>query len=216
MVLEMLFLKDYKINYKLFAKTLYASYNKSYIGLTKEFLERIKIYDSIEILNQKENIIGDLNDEIEQLFIIKLNDKRLFLRLLYNDLRIIYDILIYDNFDYEKFVTIFFSNKEIELDSYLKDNKSLITVFKNNHLLIIKNQDSLLKTIGYEAWDFNNKFNNNLDLVINNKNIIELLNTKKDFNEKIDFICNGDMIKSIDARFKYYNYKNSFYIIDLL
>lgn len=216
MVLEMLFLKDYKINYELFSKTLYASYNKSCIGLTDKFLEKIKIYDNIEILNQKENIIGDLNDEIEKLFIIKLNDKRLFLRLLYNDLRIIYDILIYDNFDYEKFVTIFFSNKEIELDSYLKDNKSLITVFKNNHLLIIKNQDLLLNRIGYEAWDFNNKFNNNLDLVINNKNIIELLNTKKDFNEKIDFICNGDMIKSIDVIFKYYNYKNSFYIIDLL
>lgn len=214
MVLEMLFLKDYKINYELFSKTLYASYNKSYIGLTDKFLEKIKIYDNIEILNQKENIIGDLNDEIEKLFIIKLNDKRLFLRLLYNDLRIIYDILIYDNFDYEKFVTIFFSNKEIELDSYLKDNKSLITVFKNNHLLIIKNQDLLLNRIGYEAWDFNNKFNNNLDLVIKNKNIIELLNIKKDFNEKIYFICNGDMIKSFDIKFKYYYFKNHFYIIN--
>lgn len=214
MVLEMLFLKDYKINYELFSKTLYASYNKSYIGLTDKFLEKIKIYDNIEILNQKENIIGDLNDEIEKLFIIKLNDKRLFLRLLYNDLRIIYDILIYDNFDYEKFVTIFFSNKEIELDSYLKDNKSLITVFKNNHLLIIKNQDLLLNRIGYEAWDFNNKFNNNLDLVIKNKNIIELLNIKKDFNEKIYFICNGDMTKSFDIKFKYHYFKNHFYIIN--
>lgn len=166
-ILDELLLKDKDFNEDILSQNLYISYGK-YSALRKEYknvLKHIKVYTNYKILNEKTTNLPELHKE--ELFLVKTNKNELFIRLVYDDGKLM-DILIYT---YEKnleYLNNFFRKEEIIIPTELKkiyDNAKTAVIIKkdNNKTLLVKATKSFYEIIKYEDWDYQNKFQNLLD-----------------------------------------------------
>lgn len=165
--LEQLFIKDVLFDESILSSNLYISFDNA-SALRKEYLDvlkLIKIYDGYEIIKSN---IRDLNEGYQQgLFILKLDNTTLFLRLILSD-SLIYDALIYTVNDINFINRVFFNTVEIvipdEFNNYLNIDKAVIIIYKDNsNYKILKANPKFYEYIKYEDWDFNNKYQNVLN-----------------------------------------------------
>lgn len=165
--LEQLFIKDVLFDESILSSNLYISFDNA-SALRKEYLDvlrLIKIYDGYEIIKSN---IRDLNEGYQQgLFILKLDNTTLFLRLILSD-SLIYDVLIYTVNDINFINRVFFNTVEIvipdEFNNYLNIDKAVIIIYKDNsNYKILKANPKFYEYIKYEDWDFNNKYQNVLN-----------------------------------------------------
>lgn len=165
--LEQVFIKDVLFDESILSSNLYISFDNA-SALRKEYLDvlkLIKIYDGYEIIKSN---IRDLNEGYQQgLFILKLDNTTLFLRLILSD-SLIYDALIYTVKDINFINRVFFNTVEIvipdEFNNYLNIDKAVIIIYKDNsNYKILKANPKFYEYIKYEAWDFNNKYQNVLN-----------------------------------------------------
>lgn len=175
MFLEELLLVDYKFNKNLLSGNLYISYN-DLSALRQDcfkVIEKLKTFHKIEIIKEKHKVLQE--GYSEELYLVKADDLTLFIRLikeneLYNDVLVTSHIQGFRNFfkdDGIKFTSEF-------LDKFAKSGGVLIKVGKD--LQLIKADADFWKKIGYEDWDYENKFQNNLSTNTKAWNLNELFN----------------------------------------
>lgn len=165
--LDQLFMKNIEFDELILSTNLYISFD-NVSALRKEYLDvlkLIKIYDGYEIIKSN---IRDLNEGYQQgLFIVKLDNILLFLRLILSD-SLIYDALIYTIRDIDFINRVFFNTVEISIPNDFKDylnlDKAVVIVYKDNdNYKILKANNIFYDYIKYEDWDFNNKYQNVLN-----------------------------------------------------
>lgn len=210
-ILDILFIKNTKLDRSLFNALYYSYESDSFAGFDKEILLKNQIYDSYEIIKERHTIIAEGHNEYK--YFIKLFNKNVFIRIVsdYND--IVYDIMIYnmiDNEMYSKFDRIFFPNIIIIPKSLDDINKTILYV-DDKHINIVKNEKLFVSYLGYEDWDYKNKCLNMLDVsILDEKNPLADFK-KKDFIKEYKFKMNG--LKTINLKCDI-KYKDDFYYID--
>ena len=200
-ILDLLFIKNSNVDRSLF-NNLYFSYDKlSFAGFDYDILIKNQIYDSYEILKERHTVIAENHNEYK--YFIKINNKKVFIRIVSDYLDIVYDIMIYDMYDeemYNKFNNIFFPNILVIPKSYDNINKTILYI-DNIHIYLVRNED----------WDYKNKCLNMLDVsIIGEKNVLSDFN-EKDFVKTYTFKMNGTKNISLKCNIKYLD---GFYYID--
>ena len=209
-VIDILFIKGTKVNRNLF-NNLYYSYEKdSFAGFDSDTLTKNQKYTSYEILKYRHTDIAEKHNEYK--FFIKLDDKKVFMRIVsdYND--ITYDVMIYDMIDnqmYKKFDNIFFPTI-LEIQDSLKKLDKPILYINNSHINIVMNEGMFVNYLGYEDWDYKNKCQNMLDQSIIAENPLADFNGN-DFIKIYEFKMNGLNRVKLKCDIKY---KDGFYYID--
>ena len=209
-ILDMLFIKNEKLDRDLFRALFYSFDNDCFAGFDKEILLKHQIYSSYKILKERITKIAENHNEYK--YFIELENIRLFVRIISDYEDMVYDILIYSiNNDslYEKYDRIFFPNLLV-IPKELENLNKTIILKEDNHIKLIKNEGIFLKYLGYEDWDFKNKCDHNLDMAATDSNFINLFNNK-DFSGKFIFKKNGGELIELNISFKYFN---NFYYID--
>lgn len=143
-------------------------------GLKDEFLNilsDVKRYDSYEILRKR---YQELNEGYSQhSFIVKTYDNIYFLKIILMD-SYIYDVMIYKNIDIDNIQKIFFQEIDTipsNLTSYIDDLvPSAIIERSCENLIIKKASKAFWNIIGYEDWDYMNKYQNILNFLIKENN----------------------------------------------
>lgn len=165
--LEQFFLKETEFDENILSNNLFISFDHI-SALRKEYLEVISLtkkYDRLEIVKSN---IRDLGAGFQQgLFIVKLNDINLFLRLILSD-SLITDVLIYSINDMEFINKVFFNTLELDVPQEFKEflslNKAVVIVLNENEKYkLLKANSNFYDYIKYEDWDFNNKYQNVLN-----------------------------------------------------
>jgi len=165
--LDLLFISHIDVNEELLSNSLFISFDKSSAlrGDYKKVLALLKKYSNYEIT--KENIRALHEGYSQGLFIIKLDNKDYFLRLIIADGQI-YDVLVYTIKDIDFINRVFFSQKIIEIPSSFLDKLSndrivIILNKENADFRILKANEKFYNAIKYEDWDFANKYQNILN-----------------------------------------------------
>lgn len=208
-ILDLLFIKDEPINEAIFCENLFASYDKlsALRADYKTILEQTKIYNNYHIIKMRTNILQE--GYKEYLTIIKVSDKNLFIRIITitEDTEKIYDFLIYslnDESKYHYYENIFFKQlytfdfEKFALD--LKTPKTCIFKYEQGHLKIQKANESFYQFINYEDWDFENKHQNCLEVLIK-EDPIALINEQIKtitFKIKNKEVCSSYSFKKVD------------------
>ena len=208
-ILDMLFIKNEKLDRELFRALFYSFDNDCFAGFDKDIILKHQIYDSYKILKERITKIAENHNEYK--YFIEVGNQRLFVRIISDYEDMVYDILIYSILDealYKKYDRIFFPNILIIPNELENMNKTII-LKDDNHIKLIKNEGLFLKYLGYEDWDFKNKCDNNLEMATKS-NILVLFNNK-DFSGKFIFKKNGGELIELFISFKYLN---NFYYID--
>lgn len=203
-ILNQLFIKNYKFRKNDYSNLYYSYDNESFVGFNLAIINKNKIYQKYNILRELFKILNEGYKEYKA--IIELEDKKLFIRIIFDDRNLVMDILIYsikNDEEYRKYNRIFFV-EEVKLPDELKDESNTLLCLKNNHIFIVKNGDSFLQLLGFEEWDFKNKFLNELDSIMINKNIIDKFINKESFIEEYEFMTNGFGNVKIKCEFKYF------------
>lgn len=165
--LDLLLIENINIEDKCLSNSLFISFDKV-SALRKDYknvVSLLKKYNSYEILKQN---IRSLHEGYSQgLFIIKLMDKNIFIRIVLSNAEI-YDVLVYTIKDMDFINRVFFSTKEISIpNEYLDklDNKKAVVILnkENNDYRILKANPRFYELIKYEDWDFDNKYQNVLN-----------------------------------------------------
>ncbi len=199
-ILDMLFLKNVKLDKSVFRNMYYSSDKSSFAGMDLNILSENKKYDKYEILKDILKDIGECHQEY--MAFIKLKDKTYFIRILKDNDQKIYDILMYlinDSKDLKKYDSIFFKDY-IKIPKELEDiNKTIIYI--NNHINIIKNAKYFTSYLGYEDWDYKNKCLNMIDVSLT-KNVIDDFKNQ-DFINVYEFVTNGKELIKLKIEFKY-------------
>ena len=207
-ILDMIFIKNVKINTNSFRNLYYSSDKSSFAGFNLDLLCENKNYDNYEILKELIHDIGESHKEFKAF--IKLLDKTYFIRILEDNDSYIYDILMYNakkEEDYILYDDIFFP-KVINIPDSLKDiNKPILYV--DNHINIIKNEGLFSKYLGYEDWDYKNKCLNMIDVSCLDNIMSDF--KKSDIKRTYMFKKNGGEIIKLELNIKY---KDKFYYID--
>lgn len=178
--LDYLLIKNLKFDEDILSNSLFISID-NISALRKEYkdvLSVVKLYDSYEIIKSDIRI---LHEGYEQgLFIIRLDNKDLFIRLILSD-KLIYDTLIYTINDMDLINRVFFNKKEIEIPKkfiQMLDNEKSVVILNKEDLnyRILKANSRFYELIKYEDWDFANKYQS----IINQKavDVIDLFNLK--------------------------------------
>ena len=209
-LLDLLFIKNTKINRNMFNALYYSYESDSFAGFDTNILLKNQKYDSYEILKERHTKIAENHNEYK--YFIKLDNKKIFIRIIsdYND--IIYDIMIYNMTDdntYNKFNKIFFPNI-INIPKSLDNINKAIIYVDDIHINLIKNEKLFVSYLGYEDWDYKNKCLNMLDSSIINENPLADFK-KEDFIKTYEFKMNGLNNISLKCEFKY---KDGFYYIN--
>jgi hypothetical protein len=208
-ILDMLFIKNEKLDRDLFRALFYSFDNDCFAGFYKEILLKHQIYDSYKILKERITKIAENHNEYK--YFIELDDKKLFIRIISDYEDMIYDILIYsilDNDTYNKYDRIFFPDLFKIPDKFNDVNNPIIYV-DNKNAKLIKNIDNIISYLGYEDWDYKNKHDNNLEASIKDKDFIKLF-CKDNFDGVFDCIKNGgDIIKLLIA----FKFMDGYYLI---
>lgn len=210
-ILELLFKKNMELE-DIFSENLYISFDKN-SALRMDYykvLDLIKVSNIVEIVISKEKKLPEKHKEY--LCIIQTDIARYFTRIIIINDKYISDVLVYsinNEDDFNKYKNIFFKedNEQAIIDFITKDlpkdlSIRVIVKYDKNHLKLIGKTADFLEILGYEDWDYNNKFENYLDSSIV-KDDYELLinNLSRDvFTQDIKFICNGGKIKQILLR----------------
>lgn len=199
--LEQLFIKDVVFDQSILSSNLYISFD-NVSALRKEYLDvlkLIKIYDRYEIIKSN---IRDLNEGYQQgLFLLKLDNITLFLRLILSD-SLIYDALIYTVKDINFINRVFFNTVEIvipdEFNNYLNIDKAVIIIYKaNSNYKILKANPKFYEYIKYEDWDFNNKYQNVLNPKLDGELDLKQLRIFRSDNKLINIKTTYKMIDNI-------------------
>lgn len=199
--LEQLFIKDVVFEQSILSSNLYISFD-NVSALRKEYLDvlkLIKIYDRYEIIKSN---IRDLNEGYQQgLFLLKLDNITLFLRLILSD-SLIYDALIYTVNDINFINRVFFNTVEIiipdEFNNYLNIDKAVIIIYKaNSNYKILKANPKFYEYIKYEDWDFNNKYQNVLNPKLDGELDLKQLRIFRSDNQLINIKTTYKMIDNI-------------------
>jgi len=165
--LDLLLIENINIEDKYLSNSLFISFDKA-SALRKDYknvVSLLKKYNSYEILKQN---IRSLHEGYSQgLFIIKLMDKNIFIRIVLSNAEI-YDALVYTIKDMDFITRVFFSTKEISIpNEYLDklDNKKAVVILnkEDNDYRILKANPRFYELIKYEDWDFDNKYQNILN-----------------------------------------------------
>nr|MCR5350300.1 hypothetical protein [Acholeplasmatales bacterium] len=146
----------------------------------------------------------------EYKYILELENKKVFVRIVsdYNDL--VYDIIIYsinDDNDFNKYKRIFFPNI-LTLSDDIK-NMGYPVLYVDDKINLVYNEKLFTLRIGYEDWDYKNKCLNNLCNSIEDLNPLSDFN-KTDFKKTYTFIKNGGEKIKLDLNIKYVD---GFYLI---
>lgn len=165
--LDLLLIENINIEDKYLSNSLFISFDKA-SALRKDYknvVSLLKKYNSYEILKQN---IRSLHEGYSQgLFIIKLMDKNIFIRIVLSNEEI-YDALVYTIKDMDFINRVFFSTNEISIpNEYLDklDNKKAVVILnkEDNDYRILKANPRFYELIKYEDWDFDNKYQNILN-----------------------------------------------------
>lgn len=165
--LDLLLIENINIEDKYLSNSLFISFDKV-SALRKDYknvVSLLKKYNSYEILKQN---IRRLHEGYSQgLFIIKLMDKNIFIRLVLSNAEI-YDALVYTIKDMDFINRVFFSTKEISIPNEYLDklnNKKAVVILnkEDNDYRILKANPRFYELIKYEDWDFDNKYQNVLN-----------------------------------------------------
>lgn len=207
--LDLIFIENEPINQDLFQNLFYSYDQLSCVGYNEKVIKKNKKYQSYNIIKEQFKPLNEGYKEYKA--ILELNDK-VFVRIVINESNYISDILIYtitNPSEQEKYDKIFFK-EEIVLPESLKNEENLILKLINNHAHIVKNGDAFLFNIGYEAWDYNNKLLNDLDLSITTPNFINTFKENKNFEGVFEFKKNNTELTKIYCTFEYID---GFYIL---
>ena len=207
-ILDMLFLKDVKLDRLCFRNLYYSSNKSSFAGFDYDIICENKLYDKYEILKEYMSNIGEYHKEFKAF--IKLDNNTYFIRILEDNDNKIYDILMYTankKEEYDKYDRIFFPKIITIPKSYDNINKPIIYV--DNHINIVKNEGLFSSYLGYEDWDYKNKCLNMIDVSCLD-NIITDFNGKS-FTKSYNFKKNGGDIIRLKLSI---NYLDNFYYIN--
>ncbi len=209
-ILDILFIKNTKVNRSLFNNLYYSYDDDSFAGFDTKILIKNQIYSSYEILKSRHTKIAEEHNEYK--YFVKLSDRRVFIRIVSDYDDIVYDIMIYNISSdemYIKFDNIFFPNLLIIPES-LKDINKTILYIDNGHINIVKNEGLFVSYLGYEDWDYKNKCLNMLDVSIIDSNPFDDFKNKG-FIKNYKFKMNGTSTINLKLDIKY---KEGFYYID--
>lgn len=167
MILDELLLTNIKFNEDNLSNNLYISFDL-FSALRKDYklvLEHVKVYDSYEILKEKKTILDE--NYVEELYLVKTNYDKLFVRIIREE-NLINDILVYTYNNDLEFINSFFEEDEIKIPHKLvkmfdEAKMALILIRENNKYKILTASISFYKAIKYESFDYANKFLNILD-----------------------------------------------------
>ena len=208
-VLDILFIRNTKLNRALF-NNLYYSYEKeSFAGFDINLLLKNQLYSSYEVIKDRHTKIAEGHNEYK--YFIKLSDKTIFVRIVSDYDDIVYDIMIYNMSNkelFDKFDRIFFPQILEIPDSLIKLNKPVLYI--NNHINIVLNERLLVSYLGYEDWDYKNKCHNMIDLSIVDNNPLDDFKNK-DLKKEYEFRTNGTSTIKLKLDIKY---KDGFYYIN--
>ncbi len=207
-ILDMLFIKNIKVNRSVFRNLYYSSDKSSFAGFDIDLLCENKKYDRYEVIKSMIHEIGEYHKEYKAF--ISLKDILYFIRILKDNDDTVYDILMYkinNNDEYDKYERIFLSNINTLPKSLNVLNKCILIV--NDHVNIIKNEGLFSNYLGYEDWDYKNKCQNMIDFSCID-NIIDDFN-KCDFVNVYTFKKNGGELIKLRISFKYLD---GYYYID--
>lgn len=199
-ILDMLFIKNIKLDRQLFRNLYYSSNKSSFAGFNYDIICENKLYDNYLILKQYISNIGEYHKEYKAF--IQLSNTKYFIRILEDNDNKIYDILMYlinNEEEYNKYDKIFFPKLINIPKSYENINKPIIYV--DNHINIIKNEGLFSSYLGYEDWDYKNKCLNMIDVSCLD-NIISDFNNKS-FTKSYNFKKNGGDIIRLNISFIY-------------
>lgn len=165
--LDLLFIKSISLEENLLSNSLFISYDKT-SALRKDYnkvVVQIKKYDNYEIVKEDIRVLHE--GYSQGLFVIRLLDKDVFLRLILSNNEI-YDALLYTIKDIDFINKVFFSRVEIKIpEKFIKmlDNEKavLILMHDNNDYRILKANPCFYNLIKYEDWDYDNKYQNSLN-----------------------------------------------------
>ncbi len=211
--LEMLFLVNEEFNDSYLAENLYISFSKISALRADYFkvIEKIKVHNKIEIIISKEKKLPELHKEY--VAIINADEKTYLIRLIIVKDTSLSDVLIYDLLDENditKYKNIFFKeddsskiSDEITSEINKISEAFVVVIDENNHLKMIGETSSFVGLLGYEDWDYNNKYENYLDSSILSEDLLKI----KGFKEKesivdIKFKCNGGRIITLNLEFR--------------
>lgn len=196
-ILDQLLIKNILFDENLLSNNLYISFDK-FSALRKDYqfvLKKLKQFNSYEIIKQKRSTLAE--EHSEELYLVKVAKKILFIRLVYDSARLM-DILVYTYTTNLSFLNNFFVQTIEEIPSLLEDifmGAKIAVIVKTDagKNRLIKATKSFYDMIKYEDWDFQNKFQNVLNGHISKS-------TKVEDTLKLSLMCSDGSV--MEATFK--------------
>ena len=142
MILDELLLANTEFNEDNLSNNLYISFD-FFSALRKDYnlvLDHVKLYDSYEILKEKKTSLDE--NYVEELYLVKTNYDKLFVRIIREE-NLINDILVYTYNNDLEFINSFFEEDEIKIPYKLlkmfdEAKMALILIRENNKYKILK------------------------------------------------------------------------------
>lgn len=172
--LDYLLINNIETNEDILSNSLFISYD-DISALRKDYMvviSKLRVNASYTVIKSDVRV---LQEGYEQgLFIIKLENKDIFIRMVLSD-KHIYDVLVYTINDIDLINRVFFSKKEINIPKNFLDklnsNNSVVVLNKeNDNYRILKANSRFYDLIKYEDWDYANKYQN----ILNQKAVADI------------------------------------------
>lgn len=164
-LIEQLFIKDKKLDTSFLHDSLYISFDE-FSALRTDYMDvvkKLKKHTYYQIIKNKQSVLSE--GYSQGLFIIKIESAYYFVRLILSDGKM-YDALVYSIVDMDLILRVFFSKIEEVIPSDLNgvNEEKIFVIIKivGRQYKIVKASSKFYEMIGYEDWDFANKFENNL------------------------------------------------------
>lgn len=193
--LDYLLINNIETNEDILSNSLFISYD-DISALRKDYMvviSKLRVNASYTVIKSDVRV---LQEGYEQgLFIIKLENKDIFIRMVLSD-KHIYDVLVYTINDIDLINRVFFSKKEINIPKNFLDklnsNNSVVVLNKeNDNYRILKANSRFYDLIKYEDWDYANKYQN----ILNQKAVadINLCNLRIYRSDKVEIEIANDV-----------------------